>query len=114
APHASSTAGQSLDSIADDLNLSAAARRELFGRGSAAAHTATSVKNFNMDDEYQHNEELRAAGDQQTHNPVRAIQGGKQSLRQLVQNVHNQLDALEDSFARGKSNRKEASSKYGW
>jgi len=114
APHASSTAGQSLDSIADDLNLSAAARRELFGRGSAAAHTATSVKNFNMDDEYQHNEELRAAGDQQTHNPVRAIQGGKQSLRQLVQNVHNQRDALEDSFARGKSNRKEASSKYGW
>ncbi|KAL3953538.1 hypothetical protein ACCO45_011494 [Purpureocillium lilacinum] len=100
APHASSTAGQSLDSIADDLNLSAAARRELFGRGSAAAHTATSVKNFNMDDEYQHNEELRAAGDQQTHNPVRAIQGGKHSLRQLVQN--------------GKSNRKEASSKYGW
>ncbi|UNI21503.1 hypothetical protein JDV02_007487 [Purpureocillium takamizusanense] len=115
APHASSTAGQSLDSIADDLNLSAAARRELFGRGLAAAQTATSVKNFNMDDEYRHNEELRAAGEQQTHNPVRSIQGGgKHSLRQLVQNVHNQREALEDSFARGKSNRKEASSKYGW
>ncbi|KAJ6444690.1 stress activated map kinase interacting [Purpureocillium lavendulum] len=117
APHASSTAGQSLDSVADDLNLSAAARRELFGRGgrgSAAQAMATSVKNFNMDEEYQHNEEVRAAGDQQTHNPVRAIQGGKHSLRQLVQNVHNQREALEDSFARGKSNRKEASSKYGW
>lgn len=103
----------SLGNIANDLNLSAADRRALFGRG-GGTQAAKSVINFNMDKEYQHNEDLRAAGEQQIHNPVRAIQGGKHSLRQLVQNVQNQRDALEDSFAKGKNNRKESSSKYGW
>ncbi|KAM0436143.1 hypothetical protein ACHAPT_003035 [Fusarium lateritium] len=105
---------ESLDTVADDLNLSAAQRRELFGRGGLGRQAAKKVINFNMDKEYQHNEEIRAAGEQQIHNPVRALQGGKHSLRQLVQNVQNQREALEDSFAKGRSNRKEASSKYGW
>ncbi|KAK2595577.1 hypothetical protein QQS21_006688 [Conoideocrella luteorostrata] len=104
---------QSLDHIADDLNLSAAARRELFGRD-GSSYAAKNVVNFNMDREYQHNEDVRAAGDQQVHNPVRALHGGKHSLQQLVQNVQNQKDALEDSFAKGRNNRKEASSRYGW
>ncbi|KAL7948275.1 mitotic checkpoint regulator, MAD2B-interacting domain-containing protein [Trichoderma barbatum] len=114
AASASNTGTESLDSIANDLNLSAAARRELFGRGGEGQKTAQKLINFNMDQEYQHNEELRAAGEQQTHNPVRAIQSGKHSLRQLVQNVSNQREALEESFAKGRSNRREASSRYGW
>ncbi|KAF4467602.1 stress activated map kinase interacting [Fusarium albosuccineum] len=106
---------ESLGNVADDLNLTAAQRRELFGRGGLGNQAAKKVINFNMDREYQHNEEIRAAGEQQIHNPVRAIQGGgKHSLRQLVSNVQNQREALEDSFAKGKSNRKEASSRYGW
>lgn len=107
------TRTESLDNVADDLNLSAAARRELFGRG-GDKQMAKKVINFNMDREYQHNEELRAAGEQQTHNPVRAIHSGKHSLQQLVRNVSSQRDALEDSFAKGKNNRREASSRYGW
>ncbi|KAG5931192.1 hypothetical protein E4U53_001894 [Claviceps sorghi] len=103
----------SLDHMADDLNLSAAARRELFGRD-GSNFAAKTVVNFNMDKEYQHNEHVRASGDQQMHQPVRALQGGKHSLKQLVQNVQNQKDALEDSFAKGRSNRREASSRYGW
>ncbi|KAJ4857367.1 mitotic checkpoint regulator, MAD2B-interacting domain-containing protein [Trichoderma breve] len=110
---AADTRTESLDSIANDLNLSAAARRELFGRG-GQGQTAQKLINFNMDQEYQHNEELRAAGEQQTHNPVRAIASGKHSLQQLVRNVSNQREALEESFAKGRSNRKEASSRYGW
>ncbi|KAJ4151008.1 hypothetical protein LMH87_011729 [Akanthomyces muscarius] len=109
---------ESVGDIADDMNLSAAARRELFGRAGASdrSHVAAQrVVNFNMDREYRHNEALRASGEQQTHNPVRSIQGGgKHSLRQLVGNVQGQKDALEDSFAKGRSNRKEASSRYGW
>ncbi|OAA71393.1 hypothetical protein ISF_01944 [Cordyceps fumosorosea ARSEF 2679] len=110
---------ESVGDMADDMNLSAAARRELFGRGggdSQAAAAANRVVNFNMDREYQHNQALRASGQlQPTHNPVRAIQGGgKHSLRQLVTNVQGQKDALEDSFAKGRSNRREASSRYGW
>lgn len=109
------TQSNSLNSIADDLNLSASARRELFGRSGGANGTAKNVINFNMDQEYRHNEAIRAAGEQQIHNPVRSIQaGGKNSLRSLVQNVQSQREALEDSFSKGKSNRKEASGRYGW
>jgi hypothetical protein len=109
---------QSLGDIASDLNLSAAARRQLFGRqkGSrdGAAPSATKIINFNTDKEYQHNEELRAAGEQAVHNPVRAIAPGKHNLKQLVNAAQSQKDALEESFAKGKSNRAEASSRYGW
>ncbi|KAF5023753.1 hypothetical protein F66182_4186 [Fusarium sp. NRRL 66182] len=106
---------ESLDTVADDLNLSAAERRELFGRGGLGNQAAKKVINFNMDKEYRHNEALRASGEEQVHNPVRSIQGGgKHSLKQLVQNAQSQRDALEDSFAKGKSNRKEAASRYGW
>ncbi|TID02765.1 hypothetical protein CH35J_004248 [Colletotrichum higginsianum] len=116
APTTAPDSTNSLDSIADDLNLSAAARRELFGRqkGGGAPQTASRVINFNTDQEYRHNEELRAAGQQQIHNPVRSIAPGKHNLRQLVNQVQNQREALEDSFAKGKSNRKEASNRYGW
>ncbi|KAH8169645.1 mitotic checkpoint regulator, MAD2B-interacting domain-containing protein [Sarocladium implicatum] len=114
--NATTAAPESLDNVIDGMNLSAAARRELFGREGApkAGLAASRVVNFNMDTEYQHNEDLRAAGEQQIHNPVRAIQGGKHNLRQLVRNVQDQKEALEDSFAKGRTNRKEASSKYGW
>ena len=111
---AAAPAANDVDAIADDLQLDAAARRELFGRGGRGGQAAKNVINFNMDKEYQHNEALRASGEQQIHNPVRAIQGGKGSLKSLISNVQNQRDALEDSFAQGKHNRKEASSRYGW
>ncbi|KAH8589361.1 mitotic checkpoint regulator, MAD2B-interacting-domain-containing protein [Bisporella sp. PMI_857] len=107
---------QSLDDIAGDLNLSAAERRQLFGRqkGGRGVQSATKIINFNTDQEYLHNEELRASGEQVVHNPVRAIAPGKHSLKQLVNAAQSQKDALEESFAKGKSNRAEASSRYGW
>ncbi|PBP26638.1 hypothetical protein BUE80_DR002400 [Diplocarpon rosae] len=107
---------QSLDDIAGDLNLSAAERRQLFGRqkGGRGMQSATKVINFNTDQEYLHNEELRATGEQVMHNPVRAIAPGKHSLKQLVNAAQSQKEALEESFAKGKSNRAEASSRYGW
>ncbi|KAH6662860.1 mitotic checkpoint regulator, MAD2B-interacting-domain-containing protein [Halenospora varia] len=107
---------QSLDDIAGDLNLSAAERRQLFGRqkGGRGLQSATKVINFNTDQEYLHNEELRAAGEQVVHNPVRSIAPGKHSLKQLVNAAQSQKEALEESFAKGKNNRAEASSRYGW
>lgn len=108
----------SLDAIADDLHLDPVARRELFGRGGAASRstTAKSVINFNLDQEYRHNEELRASGalDQQQHNPLRAIKPGKHSLQQLVNAVQTQRDALEENFAKNRSTQKQAGSKYGF
>lgn len=109
---------QSLDDIAGDLNLSASERRQLFGRNKGGRNggmqPATKIINFNTDKEYLHNEELRAAGEQVVHNPVRSIAPGKHSLKQLVNAAQSQKEALEESFALGKSNRAEASSRYGW
>ena len=112
---------QSLDAIADDLNLSASARRQLLGRNhkSNKVHTSQSptvpnIVNFNTDEEYAANELLRQAGESVQHNPVRGIAPGKHSLRQLVNAASNQKDALEESFASGRRNKKEAGSKYGW
>lgn len=113
APASTAAGNQSLDTIASDLNLSAAARRQLFGR-SGKDFSASSVVNFNTDQEYAANEAMRATGEQVQHNPVRAIAPGKHSLRQLVTAAQGQKDALEESFAAGKRNRKEAGSKYGW
>ena len=106
---------QSLDTIASDLNLSAAEKRQLFGRsGKGSSIAALNVVNFNTDREYAANEELRAAGEQVQHNPVRAIAPGKHSLKQLVNAAQGQKEALEESFAQGKRNKKEAGNKYGW
>lgn len=109
---------QSLDYIASDLNLSEAERRRLFGRQKGSKNAATSsvtkIINFNTDEEYKHNEELRAAGERVVQNPVRSIAPGKHSLRQLVNAVSSQKDAFEESFAQGKNNRAEAGNRYGW
>ncbi|KAL9033372.1 MAG: hypothetical protein Q9180_005980 [Flavoplaca navasiana] len=104
---------QSLNSIASDLNLSASAKRQLLGRQNHNT-SAINVVNFNTDQEYAANEMLRQAGEQVQHNPVRAIAPGKHSLKQLVNAASNQKDALEEQFASGRRNKKEAGSKYGW
>lgn len=104
---------QSLDDVAADLNLSASAKRQLLGRNKAN-QASINVVSFDTDREYAANEILRHAGEQAQHNPVRAIAPGKHSLKQLVNAASNQKDALEEHFASGRRNKKEAGSKYGW
>jgi len=123
--HPSAQPQQSLHSIADELALSAEARRELFGRqrGGGGGNNSSRDKftipenakivNFNMEKEYEHNEALRASGEQ-IYNPVRHIAPGKHSLRQIVSMAQNNQAALEDTFASGKNNRKDAAGRYGW
>ncbi|KFY35855.1 hypothetical protein V494_05532 [Pseudogymnoascus sp. VKM F-4513 (FW-928)] len=108
------TTSNSLDNIASDLQLSASERRQLFGRQGSRNQTASKVINFNTDEEYRNNEELRNAGEQLVHNPVRSIAPGKHSLKQLLNATVSQKEALEESFAKGYANRKEASGRYGW
>lgn len=114
---ASNADPNSLDTIADDLDLDPVARRELFGRGGGGSKaTAKPVINFNLDREYQHNQELRASGalDAQQHNPVRAIKAGKHTLQQLINQVQTQRDALEESFAKNRATQRQAGAKYGF
>lgn len=114
AQSATFTKPQTLDNIADDLNLSRAQRRHLFGRH--ADNSNSRVLNFNTDAEYAANQEMAHSNDlaSQQHNPVRAIAPGKHTLQQLVNAAGNQREALEESFATGRRNKKEAGSKYGW
>ena len=108
---------QSLGSIASDLNLTPAEKRQLFGRqkhNDPDRPSSVNIIQFDTDAEYAANEILRQAGETVQHNPVRAIAPGKHSLKQLVNAASNQKDALEESFASGRRNKKEAGSKYGW
>lgn len=105
----------SLTSIADSLNLSAAERRQLLGRNhNPSVGTASRVINFNTDTEYAANQQLNAIGEQVQHNPVRTIAPGKHSLKSLVASAQGQKDALEESFAQGRRNKRETGNKYGW
>lgn len=117
---------ETFSSLAD--TLSPAARRELFGRngpanaGARAGSSGSSgllppgakVITFDMEREYAHNEALRASGAQQAYNPVRSIAPGKHSLRQVVNMAQSNQGALEESFARAKSNQRDAAGRYGW
>lgn len=103
----------SLDNIANDLNLSKSERRQLFGRNAPPAESR--ILEFNTDREYATNQALAQTELAATqHNPVRAIAPGKHTLQQLVNAASSQKDALEESFAAGRRNKKEAGSKYGW
>jgi hypothetical protein len=121
AQHASPSTGGSnphdLTNIASELNLSEAERRQLFGkkgRGGPDFSGAT-IKDFNTDMEYAHNEKLRQQGEAVQHNPLKSISGtGKNSLRSLVNVATTQKDALEDHFAAGARNKREAGNRYGW
>ncbi|KAL4785201.1 mitotic checkpoint regulator, MAD2B-interacting-domain-containing protein [Aspergillus varians] len=109
----SAQSAQTLDHIADDLNLSRSQRRQLFGRN--ADQSNSRILHFNTDMEYASNQEMahkELAATQ--HNPVRAIAPGKHTLQQLVNAASTQKEALEESFASGKRNKKEAGAKYGW
>ena len=104
---------QSVSSLAQDLNLSSAAQRDLFGR---APPPDADFLTFDLSKEYTRNEELRQSGELQAARPARvAVQGGgKHSLRQLVNAVAGQKEVLEERFARGKEKRREAGGRYGW
>ena len=108
------TQAPTLDNIANDLNLSRSERRQLLGRHDASSKSR--VINFNTDKEYAANQEMLYNTDLAAaqHNPVRAIAPGKHTLQQLVNAASTQRDALEESFATGRRNKKEAGSKYGW
>ena len=107
---------QTLDHVADELNLSRSQRRHLFGNQQRQHSTTTQVLTFNADTEYSANQALARETDVSAvqHNPVRPIAPGKHTLQQLVNAASNQREALEESFATGRRNKKEAGSKYGW
>jgi hypothetical protein len=106
-----------LTNIASELKLSEAERRQLFGKKgrSDPDFSAAKIVEFNTDAEYAHNEKLRQQGEQIQHNPLKSISGtGKNSLKSLVNVASTQKDALEDHFAAGHRNKKEAGNRYGW
>lgn len=114
APARSTSEPATVQSLAATLNLSAAERRQLFGRNGDAA-AAAHVAQFNLANEYKANRQFaEAEGQGMQHNPVKSIAPGKHSLQQLINNAQTQGSALEEQFASGRRNKKEAGNKYGW
>ncbi|KAF2808814.1 uncharacterized protein BDZ99DRAFT_444617 [Mytilinidion resinicola] len=116
-PAPSTNTPQTLSSIATDLNLSPHELRQLLGRNASKNSdlSALNITNFNTDAEYAHNEQLRQAGETVQHHALKSIAGtGKNSLKSLVNTASTQKDALEEHFAAGRRNKKEAGGKYGW
>jgi hypothetical protein len=107
---------QNLTNIAAELNLSAAEKRQLFGRkGHGPDISAATIVDFNTDTEYAHNERLRQQGETVQHNALKSISGtGKNSLKSLISAATTQKEALEEHFATGRRNKREAGSKFGW
>lgn len=105
-----------LTNIASELNLSAGERRQLFGRkGQGPDLSSAKIVEYNTDKEYAHNEWVRQQGETVQHNALKSISGtGKNSLRSLINVASTQKDALEEHFASGRRNKREAGSKYGW
>ena len=93
----------SLQSLASDLDLTPAQRRQLFGR--KAKDGDLNIAHFNMDSEYASNEQLRQAGEVVEHRAVKSIAPGKHSLQQLVNNAKSQREVMEDKWAEGRRER---------
>lgn len=106
----SGAAGNSLEDVASDLNLTAAQRRHLFGRGGGGK--GVNIAHFNMDNEYAANEQIRQSGETIEHKAVKAVAPGKHSLQQLVNNARSNQESMEDKWAEGRRNQ--GGSQYGW
>lgn len=84
-------------------------------RGRNARSGPINIVDFNVEQEYNINEQNRALGlTLPQANPLRSIAPGKHQLSSLLNAAQSQKTALEEHFAEGKRNKKEAGSKYGW
>ncbi|EWC44496.1 hypothetical protein DRE_06764 [Drechslerella stenobrocha 248] len=104
---------QTFQSIGEQVGMDDAAMRMFMGRRGRNAEIK--LMDFNVDDEYEKNEAARAEGALAPEkNVVRSIKPGKHQLTSLLNAAQSQRAALEESFAQGRRNKKEAGSKYGW
>lgn len=102
-----------LDSLAREAGLDEAAMRQLYGRRGPGKEPIK-ITTFSVDEEYRQNELEKKLGLAQEVKPVRTVAPGRHQLTSLLNVAQSQKSAYEDAFARGKQNKKEASSKYGW
>ncbi|KAK6501559.1 hypothetical protein TWF481_009395 [Arthrobotrys musiformis] len=104
---------QTYQSIGEEVGMDEADMRMFMGRRGRNAEIK--IMDFNVDREYEKNEAARAAGELAPERTVvRSIKPGKHQLTSLLNAAQNQRAALEESFAEGRRNKKEAGSKYGW
>ncbi|EPS38158.1 hypothetical protein H072_8031 [Dactylellina haptotyla CBS 200.50] len=104
---------QTYQSISEEIGMDEASMRMFMGRRGRNAEIK--LMDFNVDQEYEKNEAARAAGELAPEkNVVRSIKPGKHQLTSLLNAAQSQRTALEESFAQGRRNKKEAGSKYGW
>ncbi|KAF8448298.1 mitotic checkpoint regulator, MAD2B-interacting-domain-containing protein [Terfezia claveryi] len=110
----------SLESMAQTIGLDDAAMRQLLGRKGRGRNNIpdiSQIATFDVNTEYASNTLLARSEEAQraaSVNPVRSIAPGKHHLTQLLNAAQQQKGSLEEAFAEGKRNRREAGGKYGW
>ena len=106
--------------MAQTIGLDDAAMRQLLGRKGRGRNNMPDISQivtFDVNTEYASNTLLARSEEAQRVagvNPVRSIAPGKHQLTQLLNAAQQQKGALEEAFAEGKRNRREAGGKYGW
>ncbi|KAF3916090.1 hypothetical protein ABW20_dc0104374 [Dactylellina cionopaga] len=104
---------QTFQTISEEVGMDEASMRMFMGR--RGRNQEIKLMDFNVDKEYEKNEAARVAGELAPEkNVVRSIKPGKHQLTSLLNAAQSQRAALEESFAQGRRNKKEAGSKYGW
>src|SRR5438067_12795973 len=109
--------------------------RMLLGRQSKSANFPANIIDFNVEKEYEANEQKRLAGELAPEKEVvRSIKPGKHQLSSLLNGMfvifgmmrdkwmltvmgiaaQSQKVAFDEHFATGKRNKKEAGARYGW
>ncbi|KAK6348215.1 hypothetical protein TWF718_006025 [Orbilia javanica] len=112
-PYQPALGPQTFQSISEEVGMDEAEMRMFMGRRGRNAEIK--IMDFNVDKEYEKNEAARVAGElAPERNVVRSIKPGKHQLTSLLNAAQSQRAALEESFAEGRRNKKEAGSKYGW
>ena len=84
-------------------------------RRNQSSNEKIKVLDFNVDDFYQQNDELREKGLLDANKrPVQGLGGGKHQITTLLRSAMQNKDELEEMFAQGRRNKAAAGSKYGF
>ncbi|KAK7206906.1 mitotic checkpoint regulator, MAD2B-interacting-domain-containing protein [Myxozyma melibiosi] len=107
------TAPQGIDSLVKEAGMTEQGLQILQGRH-RNRNAPIKIVDYNVDEQYSYNQNLRDSGALQTVQPVKGISSGKHQLRTLISSANLQKESLEEAFASGRRNKKESGAKYGF
>jgi hypothetical protein len=107
----------SLDTLAETTGVGVSEINKFESRHNRARRSQQPIEvvDFKVDEFYEANEELRSRGDfNNIKRPVQAVGAGRHQLSTLLRSAQQNREGLEETFSRGKRNKREAGKKYGF